>query len=160
MRNFEAFTDPGKSSVFAARVGNIQPGETLTRIRFNYEAAIVGLDEPFYTEGINYVLAFQLYPGSLMLPDRSPVSHPDDPWIWWESCYTRTQVWGLNAAGKEVTYAAGPQDGSTRDGKAQRRNDSAGAETLWLQLEAAPGGAQAELFLSWACSALVIEVGP
>lgn len=160
MRNFESFTDPGKASVFAARVGDLAPGETLTRLRFNYEAAIVGVDEAFYTEGINYILAFQLYPGSLTLPDRSPVSHPNDSWIWWESCYTRTQVWGLDKDLKQVSYAAGPPDGGIRDGKAQRRNDSGAAQTLWLQMEAAPGGAQAELFLSWAASALVIEAAP
>ena len=160
MRNFEAFSAPGKSDVFARPIGDLQPGETLTRIRFNYEAAIVGVDQPFYTEGINYLLAFQLYPATLAVPDRSPVSHQDDSWIWWESCYTRTQIWGLDKDLRQVTYAAGPVDGGTRDGKAQRRNDSGAVQKLWLQMEAAPGGAQAGLFLSFAVSALIIEAGP
>lgn len=134
----------------------IHPGETLTRVRFQYYIDSQDEDLPFFASGSEVVFALQVYAPADIPVLRFPVTHLDDDWLWWETATFRTDVLTI-VDGHTFTNQSGPYDGGYRDSKAQRGPiEGVDAHFLVVQTQAsvtATGGHR----LSYGLSALVLD---
>lgn len=152
-----AFEDFNQFTVAAVPLAFLQPGETLTRVRFQFSFNAGGKNRTFFTDGLPYVAALQLYPATASSPTTSPITSPNDDWIWWEGFAVTTTGLTINSANGDIfSMASGPHDPDTRDGKAQRVNLDAADQRLWLQIESQLKTDQALIRGSFSASTLIL----
>jgi hypothetical protein len=133
------------------------PGETLTRVRFQYWAGVYAGDFPFIADGVEIALGLRLYPPGEIPVTRFPFTHADDDWLWWETFTFKTDVFWIEEGGNEVSEARGPIDGGYRDAKSQR-GPVPGEDAWFLVLQTqASLTTQGAHYLSYGLSALVLD---
>lgn len=103
-------------------VTGISPGQTVERIHLSYrimgrwsESAILDIFDAYYV-GVQVASAIAVIPAQDAWDDRS-----SDKWLWWEGAHY-IPVHGVGTPGQ--THLTYPRDGSVRDIKAKRLNDS------------------------------------
>nr|CRY97163.1 hypothetical protein [uncultured prokaryote] len=151
--------DAGNLVSHTTNICPLFPGETLTRVRFQYWAGSYQGDFPFLNDGITCAMSLQVYPTEAFPINRFPVTHPDDDWLWWETFTFKTDVFWIEA-GDEISEARGPLDGGYRDCKAQRGPIPPGeAHFLVIQTQSTLS-TQGAHYLSYGASALVLDPAP
>lgn len=135
----------------------IFPGETLTRVRWQFWIGQFQGAIPFAADGVQFGVALQVYAPAEIPVQRFPVTDPNDDWLWWEGVTMRSDVFALRSDGSEINEMRGPIGDGIRDSKAQRGPiTGVDAHFLFLQTQASVT-AQGGHFLSYAVSAIILE---
>ena len=150
---------PGSTPTFSytSEIGRLQPGETLTRVRFQYDLSRALANQPFFPDGIMWAVGIQVTP-TTALPSTNPMTDPNLDWVWWEGTSPRTIALAVNSANANTTMkCTAPWPPDTRDAKAQRHNSSAVAQSVWIQARSILTTGQSNMFFAWSSSVLVLE---
>jgi len=154
----EAYADAATASgTHSIRLCSLLEGETLTRVRFAWQAQHVATF-PSEAVGISIGVGIVVVPGLAPSPTLIPYLF-DDPtadWLFVEDA----NFYPYNVAYEEGTINEldiAPASGTQRDGRAQRRATEDSSVYLTAQI---PGGfaTQAAFYFSASGSCLVIEV--
>lgn len=156
-RRYSPLPVGGAAASYTNEIGRLQPGETLTRVRFQYDLSRALFNQAFFPDGLIWAVGIQVTP-TTAAPTTNPIDDPNLDWVWWEGTSPRTIALTINSANANtIMKCTAPWPPDTRDGKAQRHNDSAVAQSVWLQARAVTQSGQADMFFSWSSSVLVIE---
>lgn len=142
----------GAANIHQVKLCDLAPGETLTRVRFNWWAGQEASALPLAGEGVSFALGIQAYEGNL--PTDNPLTSPNADWLWWEWFTMTSEVFGRDDDNTFVNSMIGTNMVQERDVKAQR---AAGESpmTVWLQT-AGFNAAQGFHDLSYGASCLVL----
>lgn len=159
-RRYKSADETTPQASYASELARLAPGETLTRVRFQYSLQRVLTTLPFGPDGLIWAVGIQVGTNTA-IPTTNPIQNPNLDWIWWEGAAPRGQLGFINSANAQTTVASyAPVASDVRDAKAQRRNDSAVVQSVWLQARAQYQTGQSDMFFAWSASTLVIEAGP
>jgi hypothetical protein len=144
-----------KSNFHYVKIGSIAEGETLTRIRFTWQAT-----HPAGTAAD--AAGFLVCQGILVVPSGTleaalpePFTDFDEPWVWWEGGIFQplpTQDMGSG----DTELDAYPVVDLQRDAKAQRVADAGGSDIWFITATSLLSPGQCDHYLTVACSILVI----
>lgn len=143
----------GITDIHNVKLCDLAPGETVTRIRFDYWIGRATLNLANEEFGAPVALGIQLYHGSD--PTAFPALGVNSDWMWWEMAYMTTTVLDRSSETSFMYAAAGPANKAERDVRAQREAGTAPA-TLWLQTQTPVLGGQATHNLTVGASTLVL----
>lgn len=140
----------------AAALDVYQDGETITRVRFRYQAIHVPSIAPAEGSGLGVAIGLQLL-DEAVLPETTlfPADNPNDDWLWWEfPFFTPTSVEYQDGVLQELDAA--PLYDIYRDCKTQRK--VVGNQVLYLVSQtSALAPTQTRHYLSVSYSTLVID---
>lgn len=133
-RGVNEFINGSESNGHFWDAASFSDGDTLTRLRFHWQAFHSA--NSFTAEGVGFavVLGAIVLPSSVGTPPF-PASDPTADWLWWETGFLVPRpVWEGPSAGSTEIDMAPSNPGFERDVKAQRKADPAGS-TLWFVSE-------------------------
>lgn len=140
----------------AAPLDVYEDGETITRVRFRYQAIHVPSIAPAEGSGLGVAIGLQLL-DELEDPAQHlfPADNPSQDWLWWEfPFFVPTSVEYQDGVLQELDQA--PLYDSYRDCKTQRK--VVGSQILWLVSQnSALAHSQTSHYLSVSYSTLVID---
>lgn len=113
----------------------LNPGETLTRLRFSWQATTEAPTYPSWSQNLACCM------GAIVLPDPAtaadvpdPFLSPNEDWVWWEAGWflSRAVKQGGNPSVVQETDTAPPDGGRERDVRAQRKADPVNGSHIWF----------------------------
>jgi hypothetical protein len=133
----------------------LSPGETLARIRFQWQAQH---SSEFAMHGTGFLIAAGIInlplTGSFPVPD--PYEFPDDPWIWWNAPIMQTAVSYTDPTGNINNLDVAPLPSQEIDVRAQRMASPAGDGVYFSTGTSTLSTSQSTHYLSVSASCLVL----
>ena len=155
-RTADQFTAPGLATAHNARPVAVFEGETVGRIRLQYQWTTFP-SIPFAPWGCQGLLGVRVQDNLSTVPDLVPDDDiSSDEWLWIEGVGWRGDFGAIDpVTGDPTELVTAPSDGGYRDIKAMRKVTADGA--IWLQDAMLAGtGNQGNHYLSYMLSALII----
>lgn len=150
-----SFAAPGNSVQHNVRAIAVFQGETVSRIRFQYQSSAFTAI-PLAPWAVQGVLGIRVQNNLSTVPDlQAWQDMSSDEWMWLEGFGWREEVFSKDfSTGDVQELVSAPQDEGIRDIKAQRKVLADGA--IWVQDQTDPaGGNQGNHFFSFHISALI-----
>lgn len=137
-------------------MATMEEGETLTRIRFQWQAQHAG---EFAAHGTGFVVAAGIInlplTGGFPVPD--PAEFPNDPWIWWNGSILQTTISFLGSDENVVNIDSAPRAADEVDVRAQRSASPAGDGIYFSTGTTDLSPTQCDHYLSVTASMFILE---
>lgn len=137
-------------------LASIAEGETVGRVRFNWQAL-----HPSTTaaDGTGFVIAsgISVVPaGTLTSALDQPFTEPGSDWLWWEAGILQP-IYVADVANGDQEIDVFPVGDCIRDARAQRQADVGGSDVWFMTQTSTLSPGQCDHYLSIGASVLVIE---
>lgn len=122
-----------KANQHFLQLPGLADGETLARIRFNWQA-LHTTPNTFDGAGFAIAMGINVEPaGTSTGAMPYPYDNLDAPWVWWEAPILQSQL-GSDSTGAIQEQDVAPAFDTYRDARAQRIADSGGSD-IWFQTQ-------------------------
>lgn len=139
------------------QLGTFAPGETITRIRFNYFLSSYNAANPLLHDDVVIAVGIDVSESPSAPTPFLPATAPNHDWMWWEGDTQGLQWYGFGEEAKIVQEARGPMNRQPRDVQAQRRNTGTTDWSLWLKTQSTVEPLQGLHYLGYGVSVLILE---